>query len=146
MILSALCMTLFSIAGAAYGAQTASDAQPSPAVFLKFGLTGVTGDQQNLYVMAGGQILQYDLTGASLLKKVDLPNLPSPPDATPPQATTSNNFPPPPHHPHMPQGLWAGNNSLYVLAGPFIYIYSTPGLSLKNTVKLPKPQLPQSGN
>jgi hypothetical protein len=138
LIVVILCMALCWIAGAAYGQQTSSDSLPSPAVFFKFGLTGIFGDQQYLYIMAGGKIMQYEAAEMTLLRSVDLPEptLPAPP----PKVTDAVNFPPPPPLPH---GLWVGNNSLYVLAGLFIYTYSVPDLTLQNTVQLPKPELPK---
>jgi hypothetical protein len=139
-------LTLCLIAGVTCAGQTAGSSQPCPADFAKFGLAGIAGDQQNLYVMAGGKIHQYNLTGTSLLQSVDLPDLPPPPGDAPPPAASSDTPPPHHHHPPMTHGLWAGNGYLYVLAGPVVYIYSAPGLALKNTVQLPKPTLPQAGN
>ena len=113
--------------------------------FVRFGPTGISGDQQYLYVMAGGKILEYQLTDMTLLRSVALPD-PGPPGqiSTSSTATGSGKFPPPP--PPMPHGLWAGNGSLYVLQGPSVYTYSVPDLTLQNTVQLPKPELPQTGN
>ena len=137
-----LFLTICLIAGAAYGDQTSCGVPPSPAVFLKLGVSGVTGDPQYLYVMAGGKISLYETAGMTFIRSVDLPKPTLPNDAPPqPKATDSGQFPPPP--PPLPHGLWAGNNSLYVLAGPFIYVYSVPDLNLQNTVQLPKPDLPQ---
>lgn len=137
-----LCST--GMPGAAYGDQTAGSAQPPPAIFFKMGLTGISGDSQYLYVMAGGKIIEYQLSNMTLLLSVDLPD-PAPPSqaVTPPKASGSGQLPPPHHHP--PYGLWAGNGSLYVLEGPFVYIYSVPGLTLQSTVQLPAPVLPQAG-
>jgi hypothetical protein len=138
MIIVFLCLTLCSIDRAINAEQSAGDA---PADFCKLGLAGITSDQKNLYVMAGGRILQYDLAGASLLQTVSLPDLPAPPNGPPPAATDNGNFPPPPP-PAIPHGIWAGAGSLYVLAGPSVYIYSVPDLTLANTIQLPKPALP----
>lgn len=141
LIVVILCLALCWIAGTAYGQQTSSGSLPSPAVFFKFGLTGIFGDQQYLYVMAGGKIMQYEAAKMTLLRSVDLPEPTLPNDAPPPpKVTDAGHFPPPPPLSH---GLWVGNNSLYVLAGPFIYIYSVPDLTLRNTVQLPKPELPK---
>ena len=134
-----LCLALCSIAVAAYGQQTAGDTAGA-FLIVRFSPTGVSGDQQYLYVMAGGKILEYQLTDMTLLRSVDLPD-PGPPTGAPPKQPDSGKFPPPPPIPH---GVWAGNGSLYVLAGPFVYTYSVPDLSLQNTVQLPKPELPQA--
>lgn len=144
VLLLAVC--LFAVA--AYGQQTSSGSLPSPALYFKFGLSGIAGDQQYLYVMTGGKIMQYrNENGAlTLLASFDLPQPPVPSGAQPPpRATGSGQLPPPP--PPLPHGLWAGNGSLYVLAGPFVYIYSVSesGLSLQNTIELPKPDFPQAG-
>ena len=53
---------------------------------------------------------------------------------------------PPPFPMGGPQGLWADDGALYVLAGPMIYQYSTPDLTLKTKVKLPKPEFPKAGH
>jgi len=136
-----LCLAICSIAATAYGQHTSDDGpQPPPAVFFKLGLSGVTGDSQNVYAMAGGKILQYDISSMSLQRTVDLPDIAGPPKAPPPPAADSGNHRPPP--PPQSHGLWASGNSLYVLAGPFIYVYSVPDLTLQNTVQLPKPELP----
>jgi hypothetical protein len=42
-----------------------------------------------------------------------------------------------------PHGLWTGNGSLYVLAGPVVYRYTTPDLALKATIELPEPEFPE---
>ncbi|MGA2404601.1 MAG: hypothetical protein ABSG91_23335 [Syntrophobacteraceae bacterium] len=124
--------------------QQAGDAQPPPAVFFKLGLTGISGDQQYLYVMAGGEILQYEVAGMTLQRSVDLPDI-APPQCAPPKAPDPGKFPPHPPMGGPPHGLWAGNGYLYVLGGPVIWIYSVPDLTLQKTVELPKPQLPQVG-
>jgi hypothetical protein len=118
--------------------QTCEDGPP-PAFFFKLGLTGISADSEHLYVMAGGKILQYDVTGTTLQNSVDLPD-PAPPKDVPPKPKDHGKFPPPPPLPH---GLWAGNSVLYVLGGPVIYLYSLPHLTLQKTVELPKPELPQ---
>jgi len=138
-----LLLAICSLAGAACGDQTSSGAPPSPAVFLTLGSSGVAGDQQYLYVMAGGMITQYEIAGMTIVGSTNLPDPALPTDAPPPPpppAAGTGQLPPPP--PQMPHGLWLGNNTLYALAGPFIYVYSLPGLSLQNTIQLTPPNLP----
>ena len=53
-------------------------------MFHMMGLSGISGDQQNLYVLAGGKIMQYGLADLKLLKTVDLPK-PVPPSNLPPK-------------------------------------------------------------
>jgi len=120
---------------------------PHHGMFHMMGLSGISGDQQNLYVLAGGKIMQYGLADLKLLKTVDLPK-PVPPSNLPPKGKEeSGKFPPPPPFPMAgPQGLWAGGGSLYVLAGPVIHRYSTPDLTFKTTVELPKPEFPHPGH
>jgi hypothetical protein len=120
---------------------------PPHVMFHQMRLSGISGDQQNLYVLAGGKIMQYGLADLKLLKTVDLPK-PVPPSSLPPKGKEeSGKFPPPPppHH-GGPQGLWAGGGALYVLAGPAIHQYSTPDLTFKTTVELPKPEFPHPGH
>ncbi|MGA3115013.1 MAG: hypothetical protein ABSF90_11355 [Syntrophobacteraceae bacterium] len=141
LILVILCLALCSIAGVANPQQTTNGMQPPAGAFVVagFGPSGISGDQQYLYVMAGGKLLEFQLTDMTLLRSVDLPD-PGPPPmiTTSSTATDSPNFSPPP--PPMPQGLWAGNGSLYVLQGPSVYTYNVPGLTLQNAVALPKPE------
>ena len=126
-------------------AAAASWADPPPGMFPPHGFhpmmgpAGITADKQNLYIMAGPRILQYSLADLKLLKTVDLPK------PTPPQGKEAMPCPPPPPHLAGPHGLWAGDGSLYVLAGPRLFRYSTPDLTLKNTAELPKPELPKTG-
>ena len=103
------------------------------------GPSGIAADKQNLYVMAGPKIRQYSLADLKLLKTVDLPK------PAPPQDKEAMPCPPPPPCMAGPHGLWAGDGFLYVLAGPLLFRYSTPDLTLKNTMALPKPELPQDG-
>ncbi len=132
-----LCLALFSIAGVAYPQRTTSGTPPP--FFPGFGAAGISGDTQYLYVMAGGKLLEYQLTNMTLLLSVDLPDPGPPPEITTSSTTpSSGQLPPPP--PPMPQGLWAGNGYLYVLLGPSVYTYSVPSLTLQNTVALPKPE------
>jgi hypothetical protein len=101
------------------------------------GPAGMTGDKENLYILAGPKIMEYRLADLKLMKTVDLPK------PTPPKDKEARPCPPPPMH--GPQGLWAGNGSLFVLAGPMLYHYSTPDLTLKNQAELPKPEFPKTG-
>lgn len=117
----------------------------APAGFHPFAPSGICADQQYLYVMAGGKIMQYGLTDMTLLKTVDLPE-PVPPQNTPPKETKSAQAPPFPPPMHGPQGLWVGGDALYILAGPVVYQYTTPDLKLKTTVKLPPPEFIEIGN
>jgi hypothetical protein len=54
-------------------------AEPPPGtpfpheMFHMMGVSGLSGTQQHLYVMAGGKIMQYSLADLKLLKTVDLP-------------------------------------------------------------------------
>jgi hypothetical protein len=94
-------------------------------------------DKQHLYVLAGPKITQFSLGDLKLLKSVDLPK------PRPPKEKADMPFPPP--FPPMggTQGLLVGDGSLYVLAGPMLFQFSTPDLVLKNTAELPKPELPK---
>lgn len=140
LVLFVLCPALFWFAAAACGQQTC-DNTAGAFVAVKFSITGISGDQQYLYVMAGGKILAYRLTDMTLVHSVDLPD-PGPPKGAPAKQPDSGKLPPPP--PPLPHGLWAGNGALYVLAGPFVYTYSVPDLTLQHTLQLPKPELPQT--
>ena len=100
--------------------------------------TGLTADKQFLYVAAGPKIMQYNLANLKLVKSVELPK-PAQPNLKAGQPC------PPPHPPMGAQGLWAGDGALYVLAGPMLYRFSTPDLTLKTTAELPKPVPPQTG-
>ena len=144
-ILVVLCLALCLITGVANPQQTASGVQPPPAVFFNLGLTGISADQQYLYVMAGGKILQYEISEMTLLRSVDLPDI-APPQGAPPEPADHRKVSTASPMGGPPQGLWAGNGFLYVLAGPAVCIYSVPDLTLQKTVQLPKPELPQAGN
>ena len=142
-IIFILCLSVCSIAGGAWG-QPAGEQPPQHSLMPgMMGPTGISGDQHYVYVMAAGKILEYDIAGMKLLRSVDLPKPDHPAECPPPKAMESGKLPPPP--PPLPQGLWAGNDSLYVLAGPVVHIYSIPALTLKKTEELPKPELPQPG-
>jgi hypothetical protein len=113
----------------------------------KIGISGICGDQRNLYVMAAGKIFQYELSGMKLLNTAELPDLTLPSGGHPPMTdphgkTQAEGCP---HHPPMPwppQGLWVGGDHLYALAGLVVYRYSLPDLKLDLTQELPKPELP----
>jgi hypothetical protein len=121
-----------------------ASAAPPEGMFPPHGLrpmmmpSGLVADKQHLYVVAGAKIMQYGLADLKLVKSVDLPKpeLPKEQEARP--------CPPP--HPPMggPPGLWAAEGSLYVLAGPMLYRFSTPDLTLKTTAELPKPEPPKA--
>ncbi len=119
-------------------------ALPPLPMFQQLELSGICADQQYLYVMAGGKIMQYGLTDLRLVRSVDLPAL-VPPSVAPASETELSNVPPPPPI-AGPHGLWVNESYLYVLAGPVVYQYLTPDLTLQNTVELPKPESPQDGN
>lgn len=144
-ILVVLSLALCLVTGIANPQQTSSGVQPSPAAFFNLGLSGISAEQQYLYVMAGGKILQYEISEMTLLRSVDLPAIASPQGA-PPEPSTTGEFPPHPPMGGPPQGLWAGSGFLYVLAGPAVCIYTVPDLTLQKTVQLPKPELPQGSN
>lgn len=138
----ALTLLLRSATGTAV-AQPPPGMPPPHGLFHLMGQSGISGDQQNLYVMAGGKILQYSIADLKLLKSVDLPKPVLPADL---QTKSATKFPPPPPPMGGPHGLWTGEGYLYVLAGPVIYRYNIPALTLQNTVELPKPEPPQTGN
>jgi hypothetical protein len=102
------------------------------------GPSGISADKQNLYVLAGPKIMQFSLDNMKLLKTVDLPK------PTPPKDKAAMPFPPPFPPRGVPQGLCAGDGSLCVLAGPMIYRFKTPDLSLVSSTELPKPEMPQT--
>jgi hypothetical protein len=145
LISLALAMVLILTSTAAFAGPTEGMVPPH-VMFRLMALSGISGDQQNLYVLAGGKIMQYGLADLKLLKTVDLPK-PVPPSNIPPKGKEEAcKFPPPSPHMTGPQGLWAGGGSLYVLAGPVIHRYSTPDLTFKTTVELPKPEFPPTGH
>jgi hypothetical protein len=140
-----LAAVLLLTSASAFAAST--EGHPPPhGMFHLMGLSGVSGDKQNLYVLAGGKIMQYGLADLKLLKTVDLPK-PVPPSHLKSKEEPGKPPPPPPFkHGPGPHGIWAGEGGLYVLAGPMIYRYSTPDLTLKTSVELPKPEPPQAGH
>ena len=139
--------TLSLVLGLAMGAAFAhppGGTSSAPARSHFHGPSGICADQQYLYVLVGGKIMQYGLTDATLLKTVDLPE-PVPPPSAPPKGAKSGELPPFPPPMGGPHGLWAGNDSLYILAGPLVYQYTASDLKLKATIKLPEPQCPEVG-
>jgi len=136
LIAFALALFLSPASGIAFVDQ--SEVMPLPPPMM--GLSGICADEQHLYVMAGGKIMQYGISDLGLLKTVDLPE-PLPPSIAPPEEGMElDQFPPLPPPMAPPHGLWTGNGFLFVLAGPVVYKYTTPDLSLKATVELPKPE------
>jgi len=94
---------------------------------------------------AGRQIIQYGLTDLRLVQTVDLPKPALPSTATNDESEDSNELPPPPPM-GGPGGCWTGEGALFVLAGPMLHRYITPGLTLDATVELPRPASPQTSN
>lgn len=138
LILIVLSLMMSWATGAA--APASSEGGPRP-MFHLLGVSGIGADHEYLYVMADGKIMQYETTTMKLMKTVTLPEPPPPPSTTP--GRTDSSQPPPPMA--GAHGLWPGDGVLYVLAGPVIYVYSTPDLTRQTTVELPKPELPQAG-
>lgn len=103
----------------------------------RLGPASLTADKQHLYILAGPKILQYSLADLKLVKTVDLPK------PAPPQGKDAMPFPPPPLPLAGPHGVWAGDGFLYALAGPMLFQYSLPDLTLKKTAELPKPEFPK---
>ncbi|MEN6439576.1 MAG: hypothetical protein ABFD97_13460 [Syntrophobacter sp.] len=146
LIALSLCFMFTIVASAAF-AQTGG-ATPAPPP-MTFGLSGICVDQSGtyLYVLAGGKILQYT-TGSwtTPANQVDLPVL-TPPVGAPPPKPADGKFPPPPHMGGAPHGLAidSTNGYLYVLAGPVVYRYIIPGLTLDESskIELPRPEPPK---
>lgn len=124
----------------------AGDMPPAPGPFPTFGMTGICADQQYLYAVAGGKVLQYTLTSMSLVKTADLPEpVPPPPVSgteTDGAACQSGTCPPPPHFARS-QWLTVTGGYLYVMIGPMIHQYRTSDLVLQGSVELPKPEFPE---
>jgi len=127
-------------------AATAALADPPGKMFPPHGLhpmmggAGITADKQHLYILAGPKILQFSVADLKLLKTVELPK------PTPPKGKEAMPCPRPPLHLAGPHGLWAGDGFLYVVAGPMLFKYSIPDLTLKNTAEMPKPEFPKTVN
>jgi hypothetical protein len=123
----------------------AGDTPQTPGPFPMFGMAGICADQQYLYAVAGGKVLQYTLTSMSLVKTADLPEPLPPPSVSATGmdagACQSGNCPPPPHFARS-QWLLVTGGYLYVMMGPMIHQYRTADLVLQSSVELPKPELP----
>lgn len=147
-VLTAIALMLAFCVNMAVFAAQGNETQPPPPPFNpKMGISGICGDQRNLYIMAAGKIFQYELSSMKLLNTVELPDLPLPPRDHPPikDLPGKTHAGECPHHPPMPgppQGLWTGGDHLYAMAGPVVYRYSLPDLKLDMTQELPKPELP----
>ncbi len=140
-IVAATALIMSSLTGAVF-ASRGTDTQPPPP--LNMLIAGMSADQQYLYAIAGGKIVQYKLSDMTLVKMVDLPEL-LPPTGNPPIPPDSGkkiHFPPP-----MARSNWllVNGGSLYVMVGPVVYKYSLPDLSLQTSVELPKPDFPPIG-
>lgn len=117
---------------------------PPPAQFYLMSMSGIAADDAYLYIMADGKIMKYEIGDLDLSLTTDLPE-PTPPSQQPPKRMDSGRFPPPP--PRVPgHGLWLKGEVLYVLAGPVVHLYKTSDLTLQNTLELPKPEPPTTGN
>jgi hypothetical protein len=142
-ILVGLAITLFLVATTGVVlAQQFERMQPPSAMQRQQAATGLCGDQQHLYVMAGGKIMRYGIADLKLQKTIDLPALPA---GGPPMGSESGQMSPSGPPMPMPHGLWAGNGFLYVLAGPVIHQYRTPDLTLQTSVNIPKPEMSSVG-
>ncbi len=145
VLLLAVC--LFAVA--AYGQQTSSGSLPSPALYFKFGLSGIAGDQQYLYVMTGGKIMQYrNENGAlTLLASFDLPQPPVPSGAQPPPRATGSRSASAAASSAASRSLGRQRLPLRV-GGTFrlhLQRFRVRVLTLQNTIELPKPDFPQAG-
>ncbi|MGC8491571.1 MAG: hypothetical protein ACP5SH_07520 [Syntrophobacteraceae bacterium] len=124
--------TVYALCG-----QATAQPPPGPPMFGRGNCPGaIFGDGKNLYVTAGGKILEYKLEAMTLIHSVTLP-APAPP-AGKPESMGHGPCPPMPPPPSAQDSLWAGNGKLYVLAGPALYVYQTPDLKLEKTVLLPR--------
>jgi hypothetical protein len=117
---------------------------PPPHMFHMPGQPGIHADQQHVYVLAGDKIMQYAVGDMKPEKTVTLPE-PTPPAGAAPEGTEPGRQQPPRHRMGGPQTLYGSGGFLYVVAGPTIYRYGIPDLTLKNTVQLPDPKCPQAG-
>lgn len=142
LILPIVVAALSLAAGAVCYGQPRSGHPPRMFFFRHHAPAAMFGDGQYLYVTAGGKILEYKLDGMKLEHSVDLPACGPPPGRR--GAWAEGRFRPMPPPPAPPTELWAANGKLYVLEGPAIYVYKTPGLRLEKSVKLPGPKPPQA--
>ncbi|HBD09254.1 MAG TPA: hypothetical protein DCZ69_13430 [Syntrophobacteraceae bacterium] len=139
----ALGLILLSTIGLAVAQQFERMQPPSP-MHRQGALTGICGDQEFLYVMASGKIMRYGTADLKLQKTIDLPER-TPPGGGPPMGSDSGQMPPSSPPMPMPHGLWTGNGFLYVLAGPVIYKFRTPDLTLQTSVEIPRPDFSGAG-
>lgn len=116
---------------------------PAPHMFHMPGQPGIHADQQHVYILAGNRIMQYAVGDMKLVKTVSLPE-PAPPAGPAPEGAQPGAQPPPRHHMGGPPTLYGSGGFLYIVAGPTIYRYGIPDLTLKNTVQLPDPKCPQA--
>ncbi len=121
--------------------QPATSAPSMPPMFLRgHGSAALFGEGQYLYVLVGGNLLEYKSDTMALVHSVRLNGCMAggvPGAATGPMS--SGRMPPPP----LPaQSLWAGGGKVFVLAGPVICVYKSPDLTLEKTVMLPGPPKP----
>lgn len=140
----ALTLMLVSTTGVVFAQQFERMQPPSP-MHRQQALTGICGDQQFLYVMAGSKIMRYGIADLKLQKTVELPERTPPASGPPMGGPQSGQMPPSTPPTPIPHGLWAGNGFLYVLAGPVIYKFMTPDLTLQTSVELPKPDFSSVG-
>ncbi|MEM5788163.1 MAG: hypothetical protein AAGU11_12655 [Syntrophobacteraceae bacterium] len=132
------------LAGTAAG-QTEQNLPPPPPAFGKTGFSGISGDEDYLYVLAGGKLMVYQISDMALLKTAELAESSS---GTERSNSGSSNFSPPAPPPPGggAHGLWARDHFLYVLAGPFIHEYTVPDLTHVSSKELPKPEPPKNRN
>lgn len=130
---------LESILGAAWAEPIEMPLPPAGSPLVTS--SGICSDQQYIYVMAGGKIMRYGISDLALQESVDLPE-PAVPTEAPIHNSDSGRLPPPPPMMAGPHGLWMGNDVLYVLAGPRVYLYSVPDLVLNSSIALPLPEFP----
>jgi len=128
-----LALVLSCTAEAASGEEKEALWPPPPPM----GLSGICSGSQDLYVITAGKILRYRLSDWKLLDEVELPDLPPPPSSPPEKTKSDKSAPRPPMG--IPHGLWTQGGFLYALAGPMVYRYSTPDLTLQNALELPRP-------
>jgi len=141
MLLGVMMVLVLGSASGSVFADQSQSMPPPPPMHPMMGPAGVCADQQHLYAIAAGKIMEYEITDMILQKTVDLPK-PALPSGPPPEGMHPGQFPPPPIP--EPHGVWTGDGFLYIMAGPVIYRYSTPDLTLQTTIELPKPELPKA--
>lgn len=142
----AMVLTLIVATETVFAAKTDGTMPPPPPRGMP---TGICADEHNLYVVADGKVMQFQVTDLTLVATLNLPKPVAPegtPPIIPPEESTSGQLQP--RHPmgSAPQGVWASDGMLYILAGPTIYRYSIPDLILQTPVELPKPVPPTASN